>query len=184
MPRTYAEAQAAIDAQMAHGPQFPTGTCQMQCHNVYGIPSDGTPDATTGWARSRDRHPSTDSHATPVGAFNHWVGGSHGHGHITIKHQKPNRDNSTDGPNGRNGYWNLIDPYTVTTVWGLRYVGWSWDIDGVSVKPPNTPVRKHPHIRTAIKATRIALARNHAGTRQHLATALSELLRALGGQKK
>lgn len=199
MPATIAQAEQHCANQSVHGPQFGVNECQMRCRIAYDIASDGTPDATKGWENARFRHPSRDPRLTPRGAFNHWVGGSAEHGHVTVSrfqlgHEPAGNagaDWSTDvtwsGGKGE-GFFNSVDPSTIPQHWtSLHYVGYSWDLDGQVVAHDDgtpVPIRKHPHIKAAADATRLALShKQNAARRTHLATALRELLRALGGKK-
>lgn len=190
MTRSIKEAEQFLFDASQNGAAFPEGRCQEMCHDAYEIESDGTPSATAAWFKATDRHPSTDPRATPRGAFNHWVGGSEDDGHVTISRFEGADDFSTDadwvGGLGV-GHWNIVkDPRSISEHWTLdHFVGYSWDIDGHSVKPPHVVTPRHyTHIRAAVAATKIALGKrkNTTPRRHHLATALSELLRALAGK--
>lgn len=190
MTRSIHDAEQFLFDASQHGPVFPEGRCQEMCHDAYLIPSDGEPDAKAGWFKAKDRHPSTDPRMTPRGAFNHWLGGSQGHGHVTVSRFEGADDFCTDatwvGGLGV-GHWNIVkDPRTIVDHWTtLHFVGWSWDIDGVSVRPPHIPGVKHyPHIKAAVKAIELALGKRQNPTPRHLhlRTALRELLRALAGK--
>lgn len=115
------------------------GWCKRETRSAYGVPSDGSSDASEAWRRTKHRHTGT---APPRGAIVWWTGGRSGHGHVAIS-LGDGRIRTTDLPtSGRWGTAQLSDP---VRLWGLRYEGWSEDIDGVRVfflpKPKPKPSR-------------------------------------------
>ncbi len=113
------------------------GWCKRETRTAYNVPSDGSNDATEAWSRTKRRH--STATVPPRGAIVWWTGGRNGHGHVAIS-QGGGFIRSTDLPiSGRWGTAKLSDP---ERLWGLRYVGWSEDIEGVRVfTPPRKPSR-------------------------------------------
>lgn len=116
------------------------GWCKRETRSAYGVPSDGSNDATEAWSRTTRRH--STATVPPRGSVVWWTGGRNGHGHVAIS-LGDGRIRTTDLPSsGRWGTARLSDP---ERLWGLRYMGWSEDIDGVRVfvppKPPAKPSR-------------------------------------------
>lgn len=75
-------ALAAIRRKAALRTPIGIGACQMNVHDIYGIPTDGTPTAAAAWAKAKHRHPMTTE--PPRGAFVYWTGGGTGAGHVAI----------------------------------------------------------------------------------------------------
>src|ERR1700740_530920 len=138
MVRSIDEAIAWAENQSKFGPSVGGGGCQNASRTVYGVPSDGTPSAAADWAKSKHRVETTDPNAIPRGALVRWTGGSHGFGHVAIS-VGGGWCWSTDL--GRVGYFNLVRIADVHVKWGLTLVGYTWDIDGVVVGPPQTPAK-------------------------------------------
>jgi hypothetical protein len=111
------------------------GYCLQQSRMWAGIPPR-YPDAATAW-RNVDAGAKVRNRRPPRGAAVYWTGGSRGYGHIAISLGK-GRVRSTDaGGAGRVA--------TRTIGWfdrhwpSLRYAGWSWDINEITIphrKPP------------------------------------------------
>lgn len=125
------------------------GWCKRETRTAYDVPSDGSEDATQAFHRTKFRHSSAT--VPPRGAVCWWTGGRNGHGHVAISLGE-HRIRSTDLPvSGHWGTAHLDDP---SQLWGLRYEGWSEDIDGVRVFRP-APVKPKPKP----KPTRLAKLR-------------------------
>jgi hypothetical protein len=78
------------------------------------------------------------------------TGGSHGYGHIAIS-VGGGKCWSTDIQ--RPGYFDLVPVTRIHDAWGLTFVGWSEDVDGVrviTVLPPTPAPVATPHIDHAI----------------------------------
>lgn len=135
-------------------PQLPrAGLCKMMCRTAYGVPSDGTPDATAASHRA-ELHKGKPPH----GALLWWRGGRNGHGHVAIYDETSDTIRTTDLPvSGRWGNAKLGDP---ERLWGLTYVGWSPDIDGVRVLPKPKPKPKPPSRLAKLRAQLDAVARD------------------------
>jgi hypothetical protein len=130
MTATIEQAIAAAVHQSTHGPAFGVGECQKRVRLAWGVPSDGTASAAADWHNSRHRHATTDAASIPRGALVRWVGGSHGYGHVAIA-TGDGRCWSTDIR--RPGWFDLVPITEIHARWGLTLVGWTEDIDGVTV---------------------------------------------------
>jgi hypothetical protein len=85
------------------------------------------PDAATAWRNAHHKH-AGDRHP-PRGAPIFWTGGSSGHGHIALA--KGDVMRSTDVP--AMGVVGNDDGSHPHDVWGLTYVGWAEDLNGVDI---------------------------------------------------
>jgi hypothetical protein len=85
-------------------------------------------DAATAWAHTKDRRPGDRN--PPRGAAVYWTGGSSGYGHIATAVGGGNV-RSTDA-NGK-GKVGTVDLGWFERNWGLKYAGWAWDINGVTI---------------------------------------------------
>lgn len=136
MTRTPDEAISFVYAQSKYGPTFPVNECKMRTRIAYGVPSDGSQDATEARSRTKVRLDCLGTEA-PRGALLWWTGGSQGHGHVAI----------ADGKGGvwsvdikRHGYWDHVPFQTIHDSWPLlKWAGVSLDIDGVQVVPTPEP---------------------------------------------
>jgi hypothetical protein len=72
-PVTPARALARIRDLAARRVNIGLGMCQKNAHEIYGIPTDGTPTAAIAWDRAKHKH-SMDTEP-PRGAFIFWTGG-------------------------------------------------------------------------------------------------------------
>lgn len=130
MPYPVEQAIDNVAAQSAHGPRFGTGLCKRKTREAYGVPSDGSVDATQAWSRTKYRL-NVSGDKAPRGTLLWWTGGSEGHGHVAI----------SDGKGGawsvdvkRPGYWDHV-PFADIARWApkLHWAGVSQDIDRVRV---------------------------------------------------
>lgn len=156
------------------------GWCKRETRSAYDVPSDGSSDATEAWGRTRFRH--TNGTTPPFGAVCWWTGGRNNHGHVAIS-LGDGRIRSTDLP--RSGRWGTVSRQDPARLWGLQYVGWSEDIDGVRVitiptPPPAKPKPKpRPPSRLAklrAQLQRIAADPNVGKARRARAAAAARLL--------
>jgi len=140
------------------------GTCYMWTRTMAGSPSvgdvdrDGDADAVDGWKAAKHRHP---GHRTPpAGVPVFWSGGRNGYGHAAIS-LGDGKIRSTDA--GGSGKIATVDLRWVEREWGLTYLGWSDDLNGVVI-PADEPERpaapaeakRYGAIRAAIKAMKVA----------------------------
>lgn len=113
------------------------GWCKRETRSAYGVPSDGSKDAAEAFRRTQRRH--STATVPPRGAVMWWTGGRNGHGHVAIS-LGDGTIRTTDLPTS--GRWGTVTRTRPVTDWGLTYVGWSEDIDGVRVfVPPRKPSR-------------------------------------------
>lgn len=139
--------QAIVEA-LAQDTNRP-GMCQQVTREWYNAPSagdvdkDGDFDAVDGWLKEpvEARHPND---RTPrIGYPVSYVGGTNGHGHRAL-YLGNGLIRSTDLPFlGETGTVSINQP---ELRWGLRYVGWSETIDGLSIPTDADvdPERKEP----------------------------------------
>jgi hypothetical protein len=127
--------EAAIaEARREHddGVTFPLGMCLQRVRLCYDVAALYT-DAATAWLRARHRHPQVDPAAFPRGVPVFWTGGSAGHGHIAIA-TGDGECWSTDILRG--GHWDKVPIDLIRQRWGLALVGWTEDLNGVTVYEP------------------------------------------------
>lgn len=116
-----------------------SGWCKRETRTAYDVPSDGSLTAAAA-SRRADLHTQT---APPHGALLWWTGGSEGEGHVAINDHGTVR--TVDYPTP--GRWGTAPSRAeLERHWTkLHYVGWSPDIDGVTVvklpKPKPKPSR-------------------------------------------
>jgi hypothetical protein len=160
--------QAATRAayQSAHGPQFGLGQCMMRNRLLVDAPAigdydgDGSADAEDGWKFAKRKHPTTRVNDIPGGCFVWWGGGSRDNGHVAFAPvERPGYCWSTDIE--RAGYFDLVPIGLIAAKWGLSLLGWSEDIDGVTVYDPSArqPAQEDPNM--ALLADLIAVAKKH-----------------------
>lgn len=159
----------------ARATAYPVGYCARWTREQYGIAPSGDVDgdrdvdAVDAWERATLRH--TDRNPPP-GVPVYWSGGRSGHGHIAIS-WPGGMIRSTDAPIvGRVGTVTLAYP---EKDWGLRYLGWSEDLNGVLI-PVDKP-RRPEQIRAALKALRARLAVAGPVEAKRIRTAIAKLLR-------
>lgn len=87
-------------------------------------------DAAEAWRNATHKHHTEDPDSIPRGVPVFWLGGSEGHGHVSI----------STGSGGhwttdllRSGFFDRTGIRLVARKWGLRLVGWTEDFDGVTV---------------------------------------------------
>lgn len=106
--------------------------------NVGHVIVSRSSDAAQAWANAKRKHPTNDPADIPRGAPTFWLGGSDGHGHVSIA-------------TGNGGHWttDLLRPgffdrtgiRLVSRKWtSLRLVGWAEDFDGVDVMRGRVPI--------------------------------------------
>jgi len=143
--------------------------CKKMCREAYAVPSDGSEDATEALSRVQELH---RTGTPPRGALVWYTGGRSGHGHVAIS-EGGGMIRSTDLPTS--GQWGTVPRDEPVKAWGLRYAGWSPDIDGVRVlaepRPKPKPVKpsriaKHREALAALaKDPKVGPARRRAAAR-------------------
>lgn len=156
MTRSPLAAVAAARFQSEHGPIIigPDGShvgwCKWAVRRLYDVPSDGSASAAEAYFRTKLRHAGGEF-SIPIGVPVWWTGGRNGHGHVAISAGR-GKVWSTDIKRG--GYFDLVPIDEITTSWGLRFEGWSEDMDGVRVWEPAQT--RGPHIDRAIQELELA----------------------------
>lgn len=137
----------ALKSTHDHSGPFKAGMCKKMTREAYGVPSDGSEDATEALGRVDFLH---RTGTPPRGAIVWYTGGRSGHGHVCIA-EGGGMIRTTDLPTS--GHWGTVPRDTPVKEWGLRYAGWSEDIDGVRVitvaKPKPKPAKPKPPSRIA-----------------------------------
>lgn len=113
-------------------PTSEAGMCLREVRECFGVgpTSPPTDDAAEAWQRAKRKHLETSPGDIPRGVPVFWTGGSSGHGHIAIS-TGDGRCWSTDIE--RPGYFDRVPISLIGTRWGLQLVGWSEDLNGVTV---------------------------------------------------
>jgi len=110
--------------------KWPAGYCLQYTRTAFNVGAK-YPDASTGWRNAKYKH---TSYPPPRGVPVWWTGGSKGHGHVAVSAGK-GKCWSTDAKGATNVA--KVDIRELTRRWGLRYEGWSEDINGVRVYDAN-----------------------------------------------
>lgn len=101
------------------------GMCLKIVRTWWEVPSSAS-DAQGAWDAAKDKHPGDKE--PPLGAPIFWKGGSSGHGHIAIYVGGPELRSTDCTATGKvsdaHGSW-------VKQTWGLTYLGWTGDLNGV-----------------------------------------------------
>ena len=128
--RSVSQCLSFIRTRSIKGPRVESGMCKKECGTVaYGIPSDGTPDATAAWRETTHRFRGQ----WVRGAFCYWTGGSQGHGHVAICAWRKGYVWSMDIL--RDGYWDKVPISLLESEWKLlTWGGMALDINGQKVR--------------------------------------------------
>lgn len=119
-------------------PTSEAGFCKREVRECYGIAVSRSADAAQAWANAQHKHHETDPGAIPRGVPVFWLGGSGGHGHISIGIGNGGHW-TTDLL--RTGFFDRTGIRLVSRKWtSLRLVGWTEDLDGVRVWRDGKPV--------------------------------------------
>lgn len=121
-----ASGREAVDNAREYGSCSP-GMCLKYVRTWWEVPSL-YPDAITAWREAEHKHGGDRALDPPLGAPVFWAGGSEGHGHIAI-YTGGEDMRSTDctvigDVSDEHGSW-------VRKTWGLEYLGWTGDLNGV-----------------------------------------------------
>lgn len=103
------------------------GMCLKETRSAYAIGSKYG-NATEAWNATKHKH-SGDT-TPPVGAPVWWTGGSKGYGHVAIYAGNGNVRSTDAGGSGKMGTKPLS---WFASAWGLKYAGWSEDLNGVMI---------------------------------------------------
>ncbi len=128
--------------QSRNGPTFGKDECLMRVRGLYGAPAigdfdgDGAADAEDGWKATKKRHTGTAVTNIPAGVPLWWGGGTADHGHVAVS-AGGGQCWSTDIK--RTGRFDKVAITEINRKWGLPFLGWTEDINGVTVyTPPST----------------------------------------------
>lgn len=135
--------------QSRNGPSFGKDQCLMRVRALYGAPAigdfdgDGAADAEDGWKATKKRHNTeTPVARIPAGVPIWWGGGSADHGHVAIS-AGGGLCWSTDIQ--RTGMFDKVPITDINRKWGLPFLGWTEDINGVRVyTAPASPEKEAP----------------------------------------
>lgn len=89
-------------------------------------------DAATAWKNTNDRHPGDRN--PPRGSMVFWTGGSKGYGHVAPS-VGGGKVRSTDS--GGKGKPATVDLDWPVRNWGMKYAGWAWDVNEVTIPHPS-----------------------------------------------
>lgn len=128
--RSVLQANRIIRKESKIGPRTAIDLCKKSCRLVYNVPSDGS--ATAAIAGPRTKVNIRPSRRWYPGAFDWWVGGENGDGHVTIRAFKRGYVWSKDIL--RPGMWDRVPLEHISLTWTLlKHSHTSKDIDGVQV---------------------------------------------------
>ncbi len=120
-------------------PTSAPGFCKREVRECFRIPVSRSLDAAGCWRNAKHKHPETDPTRIPRGVPVFWLGGSEGHGHVTIATGFNANHWTTDLV--RDGFFDKTRIGLVSLKWpNLRLVGWSEDFDGVRVWQDGQPL--------------------------------------------
>lgn len=110
-------------------PTSAAGFCKREVRECFRVPVSRSADATQAWQLARHKHHEDDPARIPRGVPVFWLGGSEGHGHVSI----------STGAGGhwttdliRAGWFDRTGIARVSRTWtSLRLAGWTEDLDGV-----------------------------------------------------
>lgn len=125
-PKPYPAVMAARE-QSLHGPEAAPGMCLQMVRECYGIPAK-EPDAAHAWVNAQKPHRGDTN--PPRGFPVFWTGGSHNFGHVAIS-AGDGWVWSTDIK--RAGFFNIVPLTLIAERWGLKYAGWTEDLNGVLI---------------------------------------------------
>lgn len=145
------------------------GTCYLWTRTMAGSPAvgdvdrDGDADAVDGWKATKRRH--AGDRNPPAGVPVFWSGGRNGYGHAAVS-LGGGKIRSTDA--GGSGKIATVDLGWVEREWGLTYLGWSDDLNGVVIPgEPEPPVEKATPKPSRVKRAReLLLAAEKRATRK------------------
>lgn len=125
--------------------------CLQFTRLCYGVAASA-PDANAGWRNATKRHAATSGANIPAGVPVWWAVGSYGHVAISTGNGKCVSNDIL-----RSGKVDEVSIDYITKRWGARLLGWSEDINGVTVytapKPAPTPASPSVSI-SALRAAR------------------------------
>lgn len=140
MRRAHPLSEAARRSRAPH-PTSEVGYCLREVRELLNAPA-AADDAIGAWEAARYKHPTSDLASIPAAAPIFWSGGSSGHGHIAVAARYRLRDRLLRRPRKcwstdirRPGYFDLVPIDEIHDRWGLTFLGWTEDLNGVRVYP-------------------------------------------------
>lgn len=113
-------------------PTSDIGHCLREVRECLAVPQRyGTAQEAADHVARMHREPNLS--LIPRGVPIWWSGGSQGAGHVALSTGFLSKCFSTDIL--RTGYFDRVDIALIHQKWGLTYLGWSEDINGVTVYP-------------------------------------------------
>lgn len=132
MTRTPEQALAAAKREHDNASRNWAGWCLIFARTMFGIAAK-YPSAAAAWTASNRKHRTTVAQDVPRGVPVWWTGGAGGFGHVAIS-----TGNgwcwSTDF--ARKGKVDHVKIDDVTRGWGLKFQGWTEDVNDVRVYTP------------------------------------------------
>lgn len=119
--------------------------CAMFTRMAFGAPAigdfdgDGVADAEDVWKAAKKKHPTSNPGEIPRGVPVFWSGGSSDNGHAAVSRGQGTMW-TTDLV--RDGYVDVANIADVKRKWGLTLLGWTEDINGITVYKPGSNVPK------------------------------------------
>jgi hypothetical protein len=158
MPRTGPEAFSLGYTKMRAGYTFAPGTCLKQQRLLWGIdahdftPTNGRdPWAIEAFDFAKFKHPTATTDSIPDFVPCYWrKNGRPGHIALYLKHGS-GLCLTTDRPNS--GKFGIVPVEEISRAWGMTFVGWTEDLNGVRVytpPPPPPPPAKEPAKATVV----------------------------------
>lgn len=137
--------KAAMDWARSQTRKIPSGMCQQFTRMAFNV-GPGFPTASSAWSGSNKRHQTDDPSKVPPAVPVYFLGGSQGYGHAAVSLGN-GLVRSTDWPRRYSvGTARISD---IERSWGQRFVGWTEDINGVTVY--KEPEEKTPNITMALQ---------------------------------
>lgn len=124
----------------------PSGMCLVFSRSAFGVDARYG-SARLGWLNAKKKHRVSSGAEVPAGVPVWWLGGSRGFGHVAVS-LGGGLCRSTDWP--RKYMVNTARIDDISRRWGLKLVGWSEDINSVTVYKPSPTAAK-----TSIDASRV-----------------------------
>lgn len=180
--------------QIANPAKDYTALCLQFVRMCFGLGAV-YPDADGAWDNAKRKHPTTTSTTIPRGVPVFWRVGQYGHVALSLG---GGLCLSTDIK--RRGRVDIVRIDTVTQQWGARLLGWTEDLNGVTVwqdkpkAPPAPPAPKRTNVTRAraqlnVARRAVALAESYLGdvpeertVARNVARSLDELDAAIAGR--
>lgn len=125
--------QAARRLAGSPTPTSEVGMCLRETRECFNV-GRAAEDAIGAWRMAKRKHPTTNVDEIPGAVPIYWAGGSEGHGHVGIKAFRRGYCWSMDIR--RPGYWDRVPISEIHDKWGLTFLGWTEDLNGVTVYEP------------------------------------------------